>query len=197
MPKVTKIRKPVKKSAPSPATSILGKARPVKIEHNGIKLVVYGRSKTGKTRLASTFKKPLLMIGTEYGVRSLGNVASMDFLKIESIDDYDEIVAALPTSKYASVAVDTGGGIQDLVMKDVLGLDEIPLQRSWGIAEQRDWATIAVQTKERFRNLLNLAQFNKINVIIVAHERNFGDETSTELLAPTVGAALTPSVCGS
>ena len=46
--------------------------------------------------------------------------------------------------------------------------------------------------KEYLRALLDL----DANVVIVAQEREFGTDNDTNLIMPTVGAALTPSVTG-
>ncbi len=37
----------------------------------GVKFLGYGPPKTGKTRLACTFPKPMLLIGTEDGTKSV------------------------------------------------------------------------------------------------------------------------------
>jgi hypothetical protein len=92
--------------------------------------------------------------------------------------------------------LDTAGGLQDLILKEVLGLDELPIQRSWGMAQQRDWGTVGLQLKERMRKLLDLADRGIVDIMVIAHERNFNDEGGSDLMTPTVGAALSPSAAG-
>lgn len=159
-----------------------------------MKLLVYGRGKTGKTRLFSTFPKPALLIGTEDGTGSVADVDGLDFVRLEASSELDLLVAEAQR-KYRSVGLDTAGGLQDLILKEILGLDEIPVQKTWGIAKQQDWGTCGAQLKERLRMLLNLADSNLLDVMVIAHERNFNEEAS-DLMTPTVGAALTPSAAG-
>jgi hypothetical protein len=162
----------------------------------GMKINVYGRGKTGKTRFACTFKKKALLIGTENGTDSVRNVKGVDYVQITCGSDVDEAIEFIRTNGYKSAILDTAGGLQDLILKEVLGLDEIPVQKSWGMARQQDWGTVAVQTKERLRNLLDLADNDGVDVCVIAHERSFEDNGDGDLLFPTIGSALTPSVAG-
>jgi hypothetical protein len=161
-----------------------------------MKLLVYGRGKTGKTRLFSTFPKPALLVGTEDGTNSIADVKGLDFIYLRESSELDEVCTMLKSGKYKSVGLDTAGGLQDLILKEVLGLDNVPVQRSWGMAQQRDWGTVGVQLKERLRRLLDLADAGIMDVMVIAHERNFNDEGGSELMTPTVGAALSPSAAG-
>jgi hypothetical protein len=180
----------------------------------GFKLLLYGRSKTGKTRLASTFPKPAIIIGTEDGTKSIAtgrkeldiiwdgpriyslmvgqNPIGVDFIRIETSENVTES-AELIKAEYASVIIDTAGGLQDLILKEVLGLDEVPVQKSWGLAKQQEWGIVGMQFKERMRTILDLVDTHGINVATIAHERNFNAEEGVESVAPTIGAALTPT----
>lgn len=195
MPKVVrqshKVLSPKKKGG-----GIVSEIKPITEDSDGVKLSVYGRGKTGKTRLACTFPKPLLLIGTEKGTKSVVGVKGVDFVRIRKSDHIDELVDELKKGKYKSFALDTAGGLSDMCLKEVLGLDELPIQRSWGMAKREDWQTSGAQTKERLRQLLDLSETHGIHAVIIAHERNFSEEGDSELLSPTVGSALTPSVAG-
>lgn len=181
----------------------------------GIRMAVYGRGKTGKTRFACSFPKPLLLIGTEDGTRSVctskqqqGNLQRLmlrdkplgiDLLPLESADAISEAVSLCKGGEYTSVVLDTGGGLQDLVLMSILELDDVPVEKSWGMAQRSDWQTCGMQTKEHLRVLLRLGEGESpMNVVIIAHERNFNDDSNDAggILFPTVGAALTPSVAG-
>ena len=188
------VKKQTKRAA-SKSRGVASRIKPVGL-HGGIKLLVYGRGKTGKTRFACTFPKPLLVIGTEDGTRSVSNVKGVDFVQIERSSELDELVDLLKEGKYKSACLDTAGGLQDMILKEILGLEDVPLQKSWGIAKQQDWGTCSMQTKERLRGFLELANSHETNVVIIAHERNFDSESESDLIFPTVGAALTPSVAG-
>jgi hypothetical protein len=181
----------------------------------GMKILSYGRSKMGKTRLLATFPKPLLIVGLEDGTKSIctgrkpkkqistkntiyslsvgGKPTGVDFIRVNNTQEIPELVQLLVQDKYKSVGLDTAGGLQDLIFKEILGLDSIPVQKSWGMADKRAWGVVGVQFKERMEGLLNLADTHGIHVMVIAHERNFKEEGDSEIATPTVGAALTPS----
>lgn len=179
--------------------SVLSRIAPVEMR-GGLKVSVYGRGKTGKTRLACTFPKPLLLIGTEDGTKSVLGVEGVDFVKITSGSELTELTDYLRDGsggKYKSAVLDHGGGLQDITLKEVLKLDDIPLQSSWGMAQRGDWQTVAQQWKERVRPLLDLADTRDMNIVIIAHERNFkedDDNKASDVMFPSIGPALTPSI---
>lgn len=163
-------------------------------------LTLYGRSGTGKTRLLGTFPKPLLVIGSERGVGSIKGYpkGQIKYFPVRTSDDYAEALDIARSGKFPSVGLDQATELANITLKEILGLEELPAQSSWGMATQQQYGTAALQMKERLRALMSLAETG-IKVVIVAHERNFNDEsgTSSDLgLLPTVGAALSPSVTG-
>lgn len=189
--------------SPTPSGSVLSRIVPVSKLTKGMKLLVYGQSKTGKTRLFSTFPKPALLIGTEDGTNSITDVDGVDFVKIKSSDEFGQLVDMLQSGQYKSCCLDTGGGLQDLILKEVLELDDVPVQRTYGMGTgkfkdgRQMWGVVGLQFKERVNRFLRLADDGVLDVVIIAHERNFNDdEQQHELMTPTVGAALTPSVTG-
>lgn len=194
MPTVTRQTK--KSTSKRPTAGIASRIVPVSSLKKGMKLLAYGRGKTGKTRLFSTFPKPALLLGLEDGTNSIADVDEVDFFAVQESSEIDEIVTMCKGGHYKSVGLDTAGGLQDLILKEILGLDEMPIQRNWGMAQQREWGTCGVQLKERMRRLLDLADSYNIDVMVIAHERNFNDESGSDLMTPTVGAALSPSAAG-
>jgi hypothetical protein len=198
MPSVSKQRAKTKRKTNTKKKTggILDRAIPVsELDKTGLKCCLYGRGKTGKTTLACTFKKPLLLIGTEDGTKSVSKTKGIDFFRLEHTSQIDEIAEEVQ-DKYRSIVMDTAGGLQDMIMKEILGLDDSPVEKSWGMAGRDQWQSCGVQTKERLRALLNLADTQSIDIVIIAHERNFNDEGGSDLIFPTVGAALTPSTAG-
>lgn len=177
------------------ADSVLDRIEPVSMPDDGMKLLVYGRGKTGKTRLASTFPKRMLLIGTEDGTRSVAGVKGLDFVRLRKSSEIGDLAAMLGTKKYSSVGLDTAGGLQDLILKEVLGLDDVPVQKSWGLTDRQTWGIVGMQFKERMRQILDLSDRHGLNVCVIAHERSFGgdDEADSDRITQTVGAALTPS----
>lgn len=183
-------KKPVKKTS-----SVLDRITPVGEYTPALRMNIYGRGKTGKTRFVCTWAKPMLLIGcNENGTLSVSTVKGVDFVNIQRTHELEELIELLKEGKYKSVGLDHGGGLQDIVMQEVLGLEDIPVQKSWGMATRDDWSVCGVQTKERMRMLLSLAETHNVNVGIIAHERNFKDEGDSSVIFPTVGAALQPSV---
>lgn len=166
----------------------------------GFRGVFYGKSKTGKTTLFGSFPGRKLLVGTmgtlEDGTLSVRDVPDMDFYPMTSPDDMDDVVDIVINDGYESVGLDTGGGLQQMVFCKVTGVDEAPVQLGWGSATQQQWGAIGAQTKEWLRRLLALSMTHSKKVAIIAHERNFNDEGGSELISPTVGAALSPSVTG-
>jgi hypothetical protein len=192
--------------------SIALQIRPVAdVPRKGVTLSIYGKGKTGKTRLACTFPKPMLLIGTEDGSESVRGRVGVDFVRIMSANHLEDLCQTVATGKsfwkgktklnnqsgdpYLSACLDTGGGLQDIVLKEFKGLDEIPVQLSWGIATQQDWGGITEQWKEHVRRFIRLAETHQKHIAIIAHEREFKSDDRAEvsdIIIPNVGSALTP-----
>lgn len=189
MPTVTKQSKMGGKT-----TGVIGRIKPVSLKDDGIKINLYGKSGTGKTTLACSFPKKVLIIGFEDGTKSVHNVKGVEFVLLKESAELAEVIKYVNDhDEYRTVVCDTASGLQDMVLKEILELDELPAQRSWGMAKQQQWGQCALQTKERLRSLLKL----NINVIIVAQERDFNAEGNDDnLLMPYVASALSPSVVG-
>lgn len=219
MPKVT-----AQSNKPKPPPVI--KQPPAFELFTGFKLNVYGRGKTGKTRLACSFPKPMLLIGTEDGTKSIatgrvrkgeisnrtivwsltlvGKPMGIDFIRIQNTDEMDDILDLLKHPQqffddqpsYFSCALDHGSGFQNLIVKEFLGLDEVPNQRSWGMMKQEQWGGVNNQFMDKIGKLLDLPEKTGLNVVIIAHERNFKDEnTSSDIMTPSIASALTPGCC--
>jgi hypothetical protein len=151
----------------------------------------------------------MLLIGTEDGTRSIctdrrvknpdlgiyelligSKPIHVDFVRIRHSEEIDRLVEV---KGYVSYGIDTAGGLQDIITKEVLGLNEIPIQKTWGMAQRSDWLKIGAQTKERLRTVIDFADQYGKNVVIIAHERNSDDgNSSSEVIIPSIGSALTP-----
>lgn len=165
--------------------------------------LLYGESGSGKTTIWGSFPGPILALICSGGKRS-GELKSVDTsdgrkkITPKIINSVQQIRGYLEDSdKYATIVLDHVSGLSDLVLKEVLGLETLPEQKSWGMASQQDYGTAGLQCKTILRQLLN----HPGNVVIVAQERKFGGKdgdagTTDELMAPTVGPAVTPSVAG-
>lgn len=167
----------------------------------GIKLLLYGRSGTGKTTLWATAPKPILVLlcsgaGELLSVDTEENRGYIDKIILEHSSDIGEAVRYQEeTDKYRTIVLDHITGLQDLFMRDILGLSKVPEQLSWGLASQQQYGQVSLQLKESLRAMLNLP----INVVVIGQEREFGnDKEAAEFtgIAPTVGVAISPSAAG-
>ena len=174
-------------------------------ESDGIKILLYGKSGTGKTTLWATFPAPILVMVSSGGmkpgelrsVNTKENRGRISQVTIENSLDIAEIMDhQSQTNQYKTVVLDHATGLQDRVLAEILGMDEAPVQKSWGLASQQQYGQVTAQCKEHFRRMLSLSA----NVVIIAQERTFqtADDVgeSAEMLQPWVGAALTPSLAG-
>lgn len=193
MPNVKK-QNPKPKSRRKKPQGVLDRIAPVSIPKTGITMNLYGKSGAGKTTLACTFPKPLLLIGAEDGTRSVHNVKGVDFVRLNTVEELRQIVSWPDLVKYKTVVLDSASSLQDLVLQEILGLDQLPAQRSWGMATRDQWGQCALQTKEILRSVLNLSSEVRSNVVVIAQEREFNTESESDMLMPYVGSALTPSV---
>ncbi len=170
-------------------------------DDEGISINIYGKSGTGKTTLWGTFPGPigvLLCSGSSRSgeLRSLDTPENRKKIKYkrltESLQIRDVVADEMRSPKFKTVVLEHATELQQLVLKEILGLDELPAQLSWGLATRQEWGQCALQMKELLRALLELPS----NVVIVAQEREHNTDTDNELLMPYVASALTPSVVG-
>ncbi len=104
-----------------------------------------------------------------------------------------EVIANAEGLGFRTLVFDHITGLQDLILKELLGLDELPAQKFWGMASQQIYGTATQQAKEHLRAALNLS----INVVIIGQQRTFGgrdDGMDPEIVKPTVGIAAAPSL---
>ena len=188
MPKIVKQSAKVKRAG----IKVLSRIKPVSLENDFIKMSVYGRSGSGKTTFACTGPKPLLIIGAEDGTRSVHNLKGVDFIRLQHPSEINDLVDHLKAGTYKTVVLDTATSLQDMVLASILGLEELPIQKTWGGAKQQEWGQCALQMKEYLHRLLSLP----MHVFILAQEREFNVESEQTLLMPYVNSALTPSVTG-
>lgn len=179
------------------ASGVLSRIAPIKKPVTGLTVNIYGRSGTGKTTLACTFPKPLLLIGAEDGTRSVYNVKGVDFIKIEDPAEMLEVVEdQRKKSKYKSVVLDAATSYQDHVLRDVMGHD-LPAQLSFGTVSRDQWGQVTLNMKEHLSAFFKLA-LTGTNTILLAQEREFKDDDETKgddsMLIPLVQSSVSPGV---
>jgi phage nucleotide-binding protein len=197
MPKPVKQTPTVKKS--SPKTGFASKLHDIEFEEEGIKINLYGKSGSGKTTLWSSFpgKIVALICSGKGELRSIDTPEMRKKVKTYKIESSEEITECVEWLKsedtgYNTVVLDHLTRYQDLILKEILGLSEIPEQKSWGLASQQDYGQCALQFKERISGLLSLKQ----NVVLVAQERDFNTDQESDILMPYVASSLSPSIVG-
>jgi hypothetical protein len=169
-------------------------------EDEGIAMLIYGPSKTGKTTLAATFPGKILWVIVSGGNKpgELRSINTAEYRKkvkrveLETAEELRELIAfQAETNTFKTMVVDHVTGLQDLVMSEILG-KPIPAQKSWGDAKQQDYGKCALIVKDILRNMLGLS----CNRIILGQERTFEGKEDNEIVTPTIGVALQPSIAG-
>lgn len=170
-----------------------------------LKILIYGRSGTGKTTFWGTFPGPILVLVCSGGVKS-GECLTLKDKKllakkdifphlVKSSVEIDEFIAKqAETNRFRTVVIDHVTGLQDKVLAEILDIDELPVQKAWGTAAQSDYQQCTAQCKEHFKRMLNL----DCNVVFIGQERDFNndEESRSGGIQPYVAAALTPSLVG-
>lgn len=196
-----KVTRQTATEAPANSVDVLQRIKPIGFGlSEGINIMLYGRSGTGKTTLWSTFPKPILALVCSGGVRP-GEVRSIDDAENRKVIDSVPIFHSQEAHKvlenfhllprqYKTIVIDHGTGVQDMILKEVLGLAELPLQKSWGLATQEQYGICVAQSKEVFYRALSI----NCNTVIVAQQREFKGKGDPEMVIPHVGAGLMPTL---
>jgi hypothetical protein len=173
----------------------------------GVKCLLYGQPKSGKTVLWSTFPKPIRVLLCSGGMRP-GELRSIDTPEnrkvihptvINSTEQLGELVYK-GFAGYATVVLDHITGFQDLDIKEILGLEEFLATKfkkagkgeSWGAVDQPTWGVTANHCITMFRKIVN----HDGNVVFIAQERADKEEKSnrSDIQFPTVSAGISPGV---
>lgn len=165
-----------------------------------VKAVIYGRQGTGKTTLASTFPKPLILLDIkENGWVGVKDINGLDIVGIKTWDDFEEAYWYLQENKdgYKTVVIDTASALQDLVLEHIAKKKRVKLREGvkygdFGTLTKRDWGEVSSLLKPfitQFRDL-------DMNVVFLAHEKVFNveEDDSAEGIDPSVGPKLMQSV---
>lgn len=193
MPKI--IKQSATKAVSTATTDVLSRIGPMSFE-DGLKVNVYGKSSTGKTTFWATFPGPILALICSGGgeLRSVNTPELRKKIQTVRIDSSTEIrdVCEMQKSsgKFNTIVLDHASGLQDLVLREILGLEELPPQLSWGLASQQQYGQCTLKMKELLRAIIGL----QCNTVIVAQEREFESTADNELVLPYVASALLPSV---
>ena len=163
---------------PAPRGGILGKAVSVsELPVAPLKLLLYGGNRVGKTTLACQFPKPLLLVSFEPmvsgGAESVRGIAGVDFLK-EGVDFPGSVGAVelarelASDTRYETVVVDGATSLQDMVLRELLALDEQPVQMSFGTVQGDQYRYRSEKTRELLWQFLKLRK----DIIVLAKEKD-------------------------
>ena len=192
MPTITK-RTRRKKIARRENVSPNGFFRVTDYKPKNTKMVIFGRNRTGKTTLVATFPKPIAVIAFKHqeGISSITNVSDVDACLIE---DTSELAGDFQAAeKYETKVLDHASSLEELVLKEVLGLDAIADQKSWGMANREDYFRRSERTRAVLRSFVELPG----NVVVLANEKDSNEfKTAYEgSLNPFITAALSDTTC--
>ena len=185
----------------NPAGSVLERIAPIAFsDDDGIKILLYGRSGTGKTTLWGSFPKPI-MVAIVSGGNKPGELRTLDTpelqghihqVVLQTPDELKVLTEYVSQQSYKTFVLDHASGLQDLVLGEIIG-KPVPEQKTWGLATQQQYGQCTLQCKELLRGMLGL----NTNVVIIAQEREFNnDGDPASLILPFVGAGLSPSLTG-
>ena len=133
-----------------------------------VKMMIYGQAGMGKSTLALSAPKPLLLDFDGGAKRiNMNHLENVDSVQVEKWDDMKELLSDVQSlAPYQSIVVDTVGKMMDYIITFKCGTRQ-PYIKDWGgINQEFQWFTRA------------LSSLNK-NIVFVAHRdtRKEGDDT--------------------
>ena len=161
-------------------------------------VLIYGDSGTGKTRLAASAPKVLMLDVNDKGHDSVRRDINPDYIQIEYWREINDIYWFLQEGdhSYESVAIDTVSNLQNICMDFVLG-DEASrdASRDPDMPSRQAWGKVGKLMRTQIINYRNLP----INTIFVAQlrARQIGDEdddTGEILYGPEVSPSIEKSL---
>src|SRR5271165_979865 len=166
----------------------------------GIKQIVYGQPASGKTSYWATFDGPILACICSGGNKSgeLKSVNTPEYKKkidariISDMGRLEEIIME-EAQNYTTVVIDHMTALQDVALREVLGLDELPVSKMFGLARIQDYQAAADRCKKITKKLLELPA----NIVVVTQERTYTPkdlEENSDVLFTTIGPSLFPKL---
>ena len=161
------------------AKSLLDRAVDVrKLQHCNL-WVLYGKSNSGKTWIASTFPKPLLylQIGDD-GLNTIANVEGIRVITIDNVSDLKDVAEELmDDTKYKTVVCDTFSlVVNEWTSEKVIGKGKRMTQQLWG--------DLKTDQEELIKLMHKLAR--KRIVVLTCHESTDAIEGMEDEITPVV-----------
>lgn len=141
--------------------------KPSELTQTKIKLkgLIYGQPGTGKTSLALSAPKPLL-IDFDNGLRRVTKQYQTDSVQVESYQDLLDILTKEDISGYETIVIDTLGKMVDRI-GDWLSISNPKVKQGDGQLSMKGWGNV----KAEFQRLLKLLESKNKSSIFIAHEK--------------------------
>jgi hypothetical protein len=145
------------------------------LKNDWMKVILYGENRVGKTTWACQFPKPALVVsfepgGKAGGATSIKKIPEVYFKAMESTQMAIELAAELREANcpYPTVIIDAATTLQELALKEILGLDNIPVQLNWGTVSDAAYRERSEKAKAVLQQYVHLP----CHVVIVALEKD-------------------------
>lgn len=130
-----------------------------------LKGLVYGQPGVGKTSLALSAPKPLL-IDFDNGLRRVAKQYQTDSVQVQSYQDLLDILTKEDISGYETIVIDTLGKMIDRI-GDWLAVSNPKVKQADGQLSMKGWGNV----KGEFQRLLKLLEGKNKSAIFIAHEK--------------------------
>lgn len=141
--------------------------------------VLYGKSNTGKTYVASTFPKPMLYIQIgDDGSNTIAHVKGIKAISIGSVEDFKQLTSELQKDKkYKTIVADTFSMVvNEWTQQKVTTKGKKMTQQLWG--------DLKIEQEELIKSMHKLAK--KHIVVLTCHESTDSIEGMEDEISPDV-----------
>lgn len=165
--------------------------------------LIYGKSGTGKTTLAATFPKPILLIDiNDDGDESVEGVGGLKVLRPKTAEDLEKAFWYLDKHKkrYSTVVIDTITQMQALVVSEIASQSNKTAKKgkapgAWGTMTRNQWG----QVSERLKTLILQFRSLPCHTVFLAQEKLVDadegpDDGVEDIISPEIGPAVMKSV---
>lgn len=148
--------------------------RPSEIQFaSKIKMLIYGQAGQGKTTMACSAPKPLL-IDCDGGVQRINPAHMVPVVQVKSYDEILEVLTTEDLSEFESIVIDTGGKLLDLMAAYIIAHNP-KMGKANGALTLQGYG----ERKAEFTQFCKLVTSKNKHLIFVAHRetRTEGDDT--------------------